>query len=313
MEKLTIVKKMGMNKMLDVVSIQQILDFFNRGLLKVVVPIEDKREREFNTKHITDSFKRQIERKIERSKEEKNDWDKYEHVSDDIPNVIDYIINNDYTDPVSGEIGKFVLELDTNEIVPYHWNTDEKLLKQERIFEEGETVEIDIPSGKMVFGYYSTFVVFEESDEISGDYFGSEIEKKSFFDYYSEKNAVIFYRGGWDLYKDNKTDNYIFGSEGYIIETEDEMPYEMVSRISHDKMSIFCDLDSFLKEAKEKNINITGIIDSEEVDIIDVEPGRYKFTLWNKYKSTKQNAQQEPEEKYRETLYTLYGTIEKIG
>ncbi len=316
MEKLTVIEREGPRGKYNVVAYEQIADFYERGILKIVLPIADENRRERRTKSIDATIRRTLERKLKTASEETEEYYKYEHMSDDIPNAIEYFISTDFDDPITGDIGQFVIELNTNEIVPYHWDTNKRMVTQDKIFIDGERVDVDIPSGKMIMGYYSTFEVFEDKAEIEdGDYFGSEIEKKKFFEYYAQKNAAVFYQGYFNLYQDEKKENeYIFAQEGYIIDTVGEMPWKKVSDIENDKMTIFCDFDAFLKEAKEKNLDISHIIESNgnDVDIIDVEPGRYRFSIWDKGKHVKQTADEEPDEKMRETLYSYYGGITKI-
>lgn len=242
----------------------------------------------------------------------------------------------EFKDPMNGTFGWWVYyNSNTNSIELRHYDTKEKAVETEAIFpEEKFEVEIDIPSGKMVFGYYDVFQVWQDRDlqrEHNASYFDSDLETKNFFDLYSGKfNIAPFYTGYFDLYRKGKKRTKL--EEISFISTMCREPKDLnkLSSIEHDKMTCFCDLEEMLEASSKKQTNLDGgdceidfdretIIkaskeksDYKRLDIIDVKPGRYRITLLRSEQEVYPDDVPKGEEEDYDCDYTYYGGIELI-
>lgn len=245
----------------------------------------------------------------------------------------------EYREPMVGGHGWWTYyNHDTKSIELRHYETKEKLVESPEVFPSGKfEVEINIPSGKMVFGYYDVFQVWQDRDlqrENNASYFDSDLETKNFLELYSQQmNIVPFYRGYFDLYKKKGARSKGL-KEIQMVEPCNGDPEGMtkLSSIEHDKMTCFCDLEEMLAKAATKKENLDGgdcpigfdretIIeaskedsDYKRLDIIDVKKGRYKITLYRQPTKVFAEGTSEEMKEYTDYLeYTSWGSIEYIG
>lgn len=243
-----------------------------------------------------------------------------------------------FKDPISGyNHGWTYLNPKTNTITIHKFDTKEKLVSQPLIENDTEdTIEIDVPSGQLVFGYYSVFEIFKNRDEQLNnyaDYFDSEQGRKNFNDLYESKNVAMWYDGNFEIHQKvkDKNDKLIFSKDN---NTELD---NKISQIEHDKCSCFVDLEILLNKVKEnksngikntfKNTKYDEVEFTREniikeskqdnifkaLDIIEVPKGRYRITILKKDVRCYSDDCPEDMKEYGDYLnYTIIGGMELI-
>jgi len=226
------------------------------------------------------------------------------------------------------------LNIETNVLALYHYKTKEKMVTQPTVFPNNEKfIDIDVPSGKLVFGYYNVFEVFQNRDEQSehnADYFDSEQEKKNFLDLYQSKNIAMWYDGGFRICKEENANE---GNFRFVDECNASYG-ETVGEIEHDKCTCLVDLDTLLANVEGTNhtfennyykeVPFTKDTMTKEsktnnsykaLQIIDVPKGKYRVSIVDYKDRTEVYEEGTPADMigYSDNLdYTLYGGIELI-
>lgn len=238
-----------------------------------------------------------------------------------------------FKDYMTGESqGWAYLNIDTNTIALYRFDTKKKLVTQPKVFPNGKKITIDVPSGKLVFGYYDVFEPFQDRDEqreVRADYFDSERGKKEFFNLYQEKNIAMWYDGYFSI-NTNPNDEYDFR----FVESCNEDYGTVVAKIEHDKCTCLVDMDTLLAQTKgteytfgnsdykdvpftEEEIIAESKVKSDykALQIIDVPKGKYEITLVDYSDRIEVYEDDCPEDMkgYNDCLdYTLYGGMKLI-
>lgn len=329
----------------EYVTPQDIKDLFDSGKLTFDIPKYDRYPSKYD--NFIENFIQSIDRDIKfANKDDAREIRKRISVADDFePSNNEMLWLSDmvtYKDPVTGnDFGWVYFNYKTNTVSIHHYDTKEKFITQAVLSEEETNiVEIDIPSGKLVFGYYSMFEPFEDQDARDAeyddryvDYFDSEHGRRNFNKFYQEKNIAMFYQGYFTISQNVKGMN---DSLTFVENYNDEYPNPL-SRIEHDKASSFMCLDTLLSRVeKDKNNGIEHTFQNsrykdtpltkenlieeanqdnifKQLDIIEVPKGRYRITLFKKgVNHIKPNCPEEMKE-YGENLdYTTVGNMELI-
>lgn len=194
-----------------------------------------------------------------------------------------------------------------------------------------ETMEFDVPSGEMVFGYYNAYLL--DSAEIRTnkelDYFDSDRTRKNFYDHCTAKGFAMWYRGGFKLWqkKKSKDQRIMFLHELCGVGSS----WKQISSIEHHKCTCFVDLQVFLKMAEEmgstfemsdyehhpiteENVRKEAKENSDykRLDILKVTPGRYRVSVMKKYEKVYRRGTKEEDKPNTDYDYEIAGWLELV-
>ena len=338
----------------DYVTCQSIVDGINDGTLTFNLPFYEEQEGKYSYNKrfingVIEKLERKIKRHSERSKEEQEKWlfnilchlgtDCLKHETEfENPKQMIWIQDSgDYTDYMSGEWCSWLyLDNETNIISLYNYKTKQPLVTQPSVFSnKTKTVEIDCPSGQLVFGYYNVFDVFEDRDEERdnyADYFNSQQEKKNFLELYQNKNVAMWYDGGFTI-NDIECDGEPNGNFRFVDECNSHMG-SIYGQIEHDKCTCLVDMDTLLAKVEgtehtfenddsdkvpfsKENMLKESNVDSEykALQVIEVPKGKYRISIVD-YKDRTEVYDEFMTDEFKgcndHLDYTLYGGIELI-
>jgi hypothetical protein len=334
------------------VEMQDVVNAIKDGTITFDLPHYPEREGEYSYNErykdrVVMYMESRIERMSKKSKEEQErlihrvridsdaldeDIQAFEKKGIDGKDMIWIDVSTMYQDVVTGDTqGWLYLNIKTNSIALYHFDTKEKYVTQDRVFPNGKKITIDVPSGKLVFGYYDVFEPFDkEADwEIADEYFDSEQGKKRFFDYHQKNNIAMWYDGGFSI-NTHSDDEYDFR---FADSCNDDYGTK-IADIEHDKCTCLVDLDTLLAKTKGTDFTFTNYdgdelpftkknmmkeskvkSDYKGLQVIDVPKGKYEITIVDYKDRTEVYEDDCPEDMigYGDYLrYTLYGGMKLI-